>query len=93
MVARRFIGIRAWTESPVIRCGERSAAKDFGRANGGSDQGRLGAEESHNFAAVATEGETINVRQKIKKKHWREKKKRNRQGLRGERRCSRRYRC
>lgn len=78
-------------ESPVIRCGERSAAKDFGRANGGSDQGRLGAEESHNFAAVATESETINVRQKIKKNG--RKKKRNRQGLRGERRCSRRYRC
>lgn len=65
-------------ESPVIRCGERSAAKDFGRANGGSDQGRLGAEESHNFAAAAAvvnESETINVRQEIKKNGGKKKEK------------------
>lgn len=39
-------------ESPVIHCGERSAAKDFGRANGGSDQGRLGGRITQ-LAAVA----------------------------------------
>lgn len=66
-------------ESPVIRCGERSAAKDFGRANGDEIRAQARGRISHNFAAVAaaavTESETINVRQKIKKKHWREKRK------------------